>query len=90
MSANTESKTATFINGRINGRFAPLGGLQALDLPDGNRVHFKPIDCVIRFGNAGAATRARHLSHWGSNHLALMGISYDRDRAPLARLSTAA
>jgi hypothetical protein len=45
---------------------------------------------VIHFGNAGAATRARHLSHWGSNHLALMGISYDRDRAPLARLSTAA
>jgi hypothetical protein len=29
---------------------APLGGSQALDLPDGNRVHFEPIDCVIRFG----------------------------------------
>jgi hypothetical protein len=29
---------------------APLGGSQALDLPDGNRVHFEPIDCLIRFG----------------------------------------
>jgi hypothetical protein len=27
-----------------------LGGSQALNLPDGNRVHFEPIDCVIRFG----------------------------------------
>ena len=29
---------------------APLGGSQALHLPDGNRVHFEPIDCLIRFG----------------------------------------
>ena len=29
---------------------APLGGSQALNLPDGNRVHFDPIDCLIRFG----------------------------------------
>jgi hypothetical protein len=29
---------------------APLGGSQALDLADGNRVHFEPIDCLIRFG----------------------------------------
>ena len=29
---------------------APLGGSQALDLPDGNRVHFELIDCLIRFG----------------------------------------
>ena len=29
---------------------APLGGSQALNLPDGNRVHFEPIDCLIRFG----------------------------------------
>ena len=29
---------------------APLGGAQALNLPDGNRVHFEPIDCLIRFG----------------------------------------
>jgi hypothetical protein len=28
----------------------PIGGLAALDLPDGNRVHFEPIDCLIRFG----------------------------------------
>jgi hypothetical protein len=29
---------------------APIGGLPALDLPDGNRVHFEPIDCLIAFG----------------------------------------
>ena len=29
----------------------PLGGLEALNLPDGNRVHFEPIDCLITFGN---------------------------------------
>jgi hypothetical protein len=29
---------------------APLGGSQALNLPDGNRVHFEPTDCLIRFG----------------------------------------
>jgi hypothetical protein len=28
----------------------PIGGLAALDLPDGNRVHVDPIDCLIRFG----------------------------------------
>ena len=29
---------------------APLGGSQALNLPDGNRVHLDPIGCLIRFG----------------------------------------
>ena len=29
---------------------APLGGSRALNLPDGNRVHFEPIDCLIRLG----------------------------------------
>jgi hypothetical protein len=29
---------------------APIGGSQALNLPDGNRVHLEPIDCLIRFG----------------------------------------
>jgi hypothetical protein len=29
---------------------APIGGSQALNLPDGNRVHADPIDCLIRFG----------------------------------------
>ena len=28
----------------------PLRRSQVLDLPDGNRVHFEPIDCLIRFG----------------------------------------
>jgi len=28
----------------------PIGGLAAVDLPDGNRVHFDPVDCLIRFG----------------------------------------
>jgi hypothetical protein len=39
---------------------ALIGGSQALDLPDGNRVHFEPIDCLIRFGKRwrGAACEA--------------------------------
>ena len=39
---------------------APIGGSQALNLPDGNRVHFEPIDCLIRFGKGwrGAAREA--------------------------------
>ena len=28
----------------------PIGGLEPLNLPDGNRVHFEPIDCLISFG----------------------------------------
>jgi hypothetical protein len=27
-----------------------IDGLAAVDLPDGNRVHFEPIECLIRFG----------------------------------------
>ncbi len=27
-----------------------VGGLEPLNLPDGNRVHFEPIDCLISFG----------------------------------------
>jgi hypothetical protein len=28
----------------------PIGGVEAIDLPDRNRVHFEPIDCLVRFG----------------------------------------
>ena len=28
----------------------PIGGLEAIKLPDGNRVHCEPIDCMIEFG----------------------------------------
>jgi hypothetical protein len=28
----------------------PIGGIEALILPDGNRVHFEPIDCLLHFG----------------------------------------
>ena len=39
---------------------AAIGSSQALNLPDGNRVHFEPIDCLIRFGKRwrGAACEA--------------------------------
>src|SRR5262249_28307995 len=33
---------------RCAGCDAPIGGLEALSLPDGNRVHLNPIDCLIR------------------------------------------
>ena len=29
---------------------APISGHEALGLPDGNRVHLEPIDCLINFG----------------------------------------
>ena len=28
----------------------PIGGLDAIDLPDKSRVHFEPIDCMINYG----------------------------------------
>jgi hypothetical protein len=39
---------------------ALIGGSLALNLPDDNRVHFEPIDCLIRFGKCwrGAAREA--------------------------------
>jgi len=39
---------------------ALISGSQPLNLPDGNRVHFEPIDCLIRFGKRwrGAACEA--------------------------------
>jgi hypothetical protein len=35
----------------------PIGGHEALDMPDGNRVHLDPLDCAIAFGKGwrGAA-----------------------------------
>jgi hypothetical protein len=39
----------------------PLGGSQALNLPDGNRVHFEPIDCLIRFGKRWRGTACEAL-----------------------------
>jgi len=37
----------------------PIGGLPALDLGDGNRVHEEPLDCLIEYGRRwrGDATR---------------------------------
>jgi hypothetical protein len=45
---------------RCAGCDAPIGPSQALNLPDGNNVHFEPIDCLIRFGKSwrGAACEA--------------------------------
>jgi hypothetical protein len=38
----------------------PISGLEAIILPDGNRVDFEPIDCLIEFGRRwrGDARRA--------------------------------
>jgi hypothetical protein len=38
----------------------PIGGLCALALADGNRVHFETSDCLLRYGDRwrGVATRA--------------------------------
>jgi hypothetical protein len=37
-------------NWQCAGCNAPLSGSEALDLPDGNRVHLEPVDCLINFG----------------------------------------
>jgi hypothetical protein len=44
---------------------APIGGLQALNLPDGNRVHFEPIDCLIRFGKRWRSAADKALVAFG-------------------------
>ena len=38
----------------------PISGRDAINMPDGNRVHFEPIDCMIDFGRRwrGEARRA--------------------------------
>jgi hypothetical protein len=43
----------------------PIGGLQALDLPDGNRVHFEPIECLIRFGKRWRSAADKALVAFG-------------------------
>jgi hypothetical protein len=35
---------------------APIGGVKSRDLPDGNRVHFEPMDCLIIFGDRWRST----------------------------------
>jgi hypothetical protein len=55
---------------------APIGGLPALDLADGNRAHIDNVNCVIRCGERwrGAATRA----------LTAMGLQAPADEDHLA------
>jgi hypothetical protein len=43
----------------------PIGGLQALDLLDGNRVHFEPIECLIRFGKRWRSAADKALVAFG-------------------------
>jgi hypothetical protein len=44
---------------------SPIGGAAALDLPDGNRVHFDPIDCLVRFGRLWRGTADEALKSLG-------------------------
>jgi hypothetical protein len=43
----------------------PIGGLAAVELPDGNRVHFDPIDCLIRFGKRWRGDASKALVAFG-------------------------
>jgi hypothetical protein len=43
----------------------PIGGLAALNLPDGNRVHFDDIDCLINFGGRWRREAERGLEQFG-------------------------
>jgi len=42
-----------------------IGGLEAIDLPDGNRVHRDPIDCLIIFGKRWRAAASAALIEFG-------------------------
>jgi hypothetical protein len=52
---------------------APLGGSQVLNLTDGNRVHFEPIDCLIRFGKRWRGDASEALVALGLEPLRLDG-----------------
>jgi hypothetical protein len=43
----------------------PIGGLPALDLPDGNRVHFDKFDCLLSFGERWRAEATAGLEALG-------------------------
>jgi hypothetical protein len=45
-----------------------IGGARALDLPDGNRVHDMPIDCLIDFGKRWRREADAALTSLGLNH----------------------
>ena len=55
-----ESTVKRCPHGNAQGATRRIGGSQALNLPDGNSVHFEPIDCLISFGKRwrGAACEA--------------------------------
>ncbi len=49
----------------------PIGGAVAIDLPDDNRVHLEPIDCLIEFGR-----------HWrGKADTALIALGLEAPNA---------
>jgi hypothetical protein len=54
----------------------PIGGIEALNLPDGNRVHFEPIDCLLRFGRRWRSEARAALIALGLDP-PLMEIRYD-------------
>src|SRR5712691_8698193 len=43
----------------------PIGGLAALDLGNGGRVHFDRLDCVIRYGQRWRGTATQALAAMG-------------------------
>ena len=43
----------------------PIAGLDSIDLPDGNRVHVEPLDCMIEFGRRWRGDADRALSAFG-------------------------
>jgi len=43
----------------------PIGGIESIHLPDGNRVHAEPIDCLIGFGRRWRGDADTALSGFG-------------------------
>jgi len=64
---------------------APISGLQALNLPDGNRVHFEPIDCLIRFGKRWRGAACEALVAFGLEPPGLVGSAMTEVARALCR-----
>jgi hypothetical protein len=54
----------------------PLGGLDLIDLADGNRLHVERLDCMIEFGR-----------RWrGDAHVALVAVGLETGDVPFFRV----
>jgi hypothetical protein len=61
--------------GQCAGCGEPMGGLAALDLADGNRVHIDKLDCLLRFGERWRSEAAAGLLALGLSKPTSRGLA---------------